>query len=583
MSFSYSAESIENLKNQIDIVDVVGQVVTLKRSGASLKGLCPFHNEKTASFFVSESRQHYTCFGCGASGDVISFVQKYYNMDFVEALEKLAEQYGIEMKRTGREDNRGEYYEINRLAARFFYDSFTQQANTGYAYMKRRGIAPNTLKKFGIGYADGGWDSCLKYLRSKGVEEKKLQVLGLVSVGKGHSYDKFRERVMFPIINTGGKVIGFGGRAIRSDDEPKYLNSPESIVFQKKNNLYALNTARQAAGKAGYLILVEGYMDVISLYQSGIHNVAASLGTALTENQARLIRRYVKDVVLSYDADKAGRAAALRGIEVLRKEGIKVRVLHVTDGKDPDEYIKKNGKDAFLKLVEGALPYGDYKLESAKMNYDLSTDQGRIDYMKAAVDMLADMTPIEQEVYKQKLAKDLTIGESAIDRELAMRAGRKPSQPERRRRHAEEEDGPVISLTPVEKTLLVLAVTDADFVEKVAEHQELLPSPLSARVLEILRKNDPDEQIKRDDLFDALRENERTALQEALANIVLGADHEGVYQDCLRTGRKELLKRQEEEIKWKIQTAEQGDVSDQVIRELTGDLMRIQDEIRKCR
>ena len=578
MSFSFSAESIENLKNQIDIVDVVGQVVQLKRAGANHKGLCPFHNEKTASFFVSESRQYYTCFGCGESGDVISFVQKYYNMDFVEAVEKLAEQYGIEMKKTARDDSRTEYYEINRLAARYFYDAFTSRANTGYAYMKNRGISPNTLKKFGIGYADGEWDSLFRYLRSKGIEEKKLQELGLVSPGKTHSYDKFRERVMFPIINTGGKVIGFGGRAIRSDDNPKYLNSPESLVFQKKNNLYALNTARQAAGKAGYLILVEGYMDVISLYQSGIQNVAASLGTALTENQAKLIHRYVKDVVLSYDADKAGRAAALRGIEILRKEGIKVRVLHVTDGKDPDEYIKKNGKDAFLKLVDGALPYGDYKLESARLRFDLTKDQGRIDYMKAAIDMLADMSPIEQEVYKQKLSRELSIAESALDRELAMRTGRRP-QTEVRRRENPEEEILQISLSPVEKTLLVLAVTDEDYIMRIRENRDLMPSELAAHVLDTLPE-EPDGPIRREEVFDALTENEREVLQKAISEVALGSDHERVFRECVERGRTDLLNKREKEILMRLAMADEAGNNDQVIRDLTNELMQIQKQIR---
>ena len=283
MGFSIASESIENLKSQIDILDVVGQVVDMKRTGANYKGLCPFHQEKTPSFYVSESRQYFTCFGCGASGDVISFVEKYYNMEFPEAVEKLADQYGIELKKSGGGEDRSEYYEINRLAAKFFYESFTGKPNRGYSYMKNRGITPRILKKFGIGYADEQWDSLYQYLRSQNVPEDKMEELGLISRGRnGKYYDRFRSRVMFPIINTGGKVIGFGGRAISSEDNPKYLNSPESRVFQKKNNLYALNTARQAGGKEGYIILVEGYMDAISLYQSGIHNVAASLGTALT-------------------------------------------------------------------------------------------------------------------------------------------------------------------------------------------------------------------------------------------------------------------------------------------------------------
>ncbi|MFR7991313.1 MAG: DNA primase, partial [Anaerovoracaceae bacterium] len=373
----FSNQTIESLKNQVNIIDIVGRCVPLKRAGSNYKGVCPFHSEKTPSFVVSEQKQIFTCFGCGASGDVIEFVQRYYNLDFNEAIEKIAGEYGITLEKNAYNDRREIYYKVNKMAAGFFYRAFTERANKGYAYMKRRGISPAVLKKFGIGYADEQWDSLFRYLQSQGVDKKIILELGLASESRGKCYDKFRDRVIFPIINTAGKVIGFGGRAIDGRDNPKYLNSPESRIFQKKNNLYGLNISRQSAGKAGYIILVEGYMDVIALYQSGVENVAASLGTALTENQAKLIKRYTKDVVLSYDADGAGRAAALRGIEILKSEDCKVKVLHVDDGKDPDEYIKKNGKEAFLQLVQGALPYADYKLESAKTGFDLNSDEGK--------------------------------------------------------------------------------------------------------------------------------------------------------------------------------------------------------------
>ncbi len=579
MGFSIASESIENLKSQIDILDVVGQVVDMKRTGANYKGLCPFHQEKTPSFYVSESRQYFTCFGCGASGDVISFVEKYYNMEFPEAVEKLADQYGIELKKSGGGEDRSEYYEINRLAAKFFYESFTGKPNRGYSYMKNRGITPRILKKFGIGYADEQWDSLYQYLRSQNVPEDKMEELGLISRGRnGKYYDRFRSRVMFPIINTGGKVIGFGGRAISSEDNPKYLNSPESRVFQKKNNLYALNTARQAGGKEGYIILVEGYMDAISLYQSGIHNVAASLGTALTENQAKLLQRYVKDVVLSYDADRAGRAAALRGIEILRKEGSKVRVLHVTDGKDPDEYVKKNGRDAFLKLIDGALPYGDYKLESARIGYDLETDQGRIDYMNRAMDIVADMTPIEQEVYKQKLSRELGIAEGALDRELEKRiTGNRNAPPERRTERPQEEEQ--ISVTPLERTMLKLVMTDEDYIPRVLSARNLLTSPLAEHVMDALSGIRPGQDfVNKEAVIDSLSEPEGQALRDILDEEVLDPDHGRVFRDLLNSAEKEDLNRREKEILLKLSMAEEADNNDEMIRQLTEELMMIQKE-----
>jgi len=312
--------TIEEIKSRCNIVDIVGRVVPLKRTGANHKGLCPFHNEKTPSFVVSEAKQRFTCFGCGATGDTIEFIQKYYNLEFSEAVEKLAAECGVvietDFKKSEKKDLQ---YQINREAATYFYKAFREKANPAATYMQKRGITPEVLNLFGIGYADGEWDSLYQHLKSKGYDEDKLLDLGLISESKGKYYDKFRSRVIFPIISTGGKVIGFGGRSL-GDDMPKYLNSQESSVFQKKNNLYALNLTKQEIGKSGYGILVEGYMDVISLYQYGVRNVAASLGTALTENQARLLKRYTGQVVLSYDADEAGKTPRCEGWKFCTKK-----------------------------------------------------------------------------------------------------------------------------------------------------------------------------------------------------------------------------------------------------------------------
>ena len=340
MSFSFSKEAIEELKNQIDIVDVIGRSVELKRAGANYKGLCPFHNEKTPSFIVSPQKQIFTCFGgCGASGDVVTFVKRYYNLDFNEAVEKLADEYGIEIQKNSHKDDREKYYEVNREAARLFYRNLTEKKNPGYTYMQRRGIQDSTIKKFGLGYAEDSWNNLYDDFKKKGTDEKILIELGLISKKGDRCYDKFRNRVIFPIINTAGKVIGFGGRALDNEAMPKYLNSPENKVFQKKNNLYALNSTRQDIGKEGSAIIVEGYMDAISLYQNGVRNVAASLGTALTENQAKLINRYTKNVILSYDADAAGQKAALRGIEVLRGENCKVKAIREAESYDGPSLI----------------------------------------------------------------------------------------------------------------------------------------------------------------------------------------------------------------------------------------------------
>ena len=394
--------------------------------------------------------------------------------------------------------------------------------------MKKRGIRPEILKKFGIGYADENWDSLYRYLKSHGVDDKKMLDLSLISSKSGKCYDRFRNRVMFPIINTAGKVIGFGGRAISGDDTPKYLNSSESKIFRKKNNLYALNVARQAAGKKGNMILVEGYMDVISLFQSGIENVAASLGTALTENQARLLKRHVNEVVLSYDADAAGRKAALRGIEILRNENVKVRVLHVTDGKDPDEYIKNNGKEAFVELAKTAIPYAEYKLESAKEGFDLGNDEDRLEYLNQAIGILAKLTPIEREIYKKKVSKETGIAESAIERELDRTAttGKTVKEPGSKRRNfpeahgagRDEKNGAVSSL---ERVLIKLALTDDVYIDKIMNEPGLVRSAFLNRVLTAAKKSFGRKRfIEMEDVMAMLEDEDGMNLQDILSSTV---------------------------------------------------------------
>ena len=575
MSFSYSNSSIENLKDQIDIVNVIGQVVQLKKAGANFKGLCPFHNEKTPSFVVSGTKQYFTCFGCGASGDVIEFVKRYYNLEFGEAVEKLANEYGITMERSSYDDKRTKYYEVNKMAATFFYDCFTKTANKGYSYMKKRGITPQVLKKFGIGYADEKWDSLYKYLKSKGVDDNMMLELGLISQSKGKCYDRFRNRVIFPIINTSGKVIGFGGRAIEPDDNPKYLNSPESKVFQKKNNLFGLNISRQSAGKEGYIIIVEGYMDAISLYQSGITNVAASLGTALTDNQAKLVHRYTKEVILSYDADNAGRAAALRGIDILRNAGCKVRVLHVTDGKDPDEFVKKNGKPAFLKLVEGAMPYGDYKLDAAKIGFDLATDEGKIDYMKAAVGIISTMSPIEQEVYKKKLSRELNVSEVALDKEISGKSSM-PQANKPERRGEDEESVEDIELSPLEKTLIKLMLINDEYVLKLAEHKDIFQSPLANKVFQ-LAKSEKEEKNSVDVtmLLDNLAVEDAGRIQDVLENVLIDPNQDRVFDDCISSWQTESLAKREHELIVQLSMAD-DESNESRVKELTDELIEVQ-------
>ncbi len=577
---SFTARSISNLKEQVNIVDIVSRAVPLKRAGSNYKGVCPFHSEKTPSFVVSEQKQIFTCFGCGASGDAIEFVKRFYNLDFNEAVEKIAGEYGIELeKRSGYGEDLDIYYKINQEAARFFYRAFTERANKGYAYMKKREIRPEILKKFGIGYADEKWDSLYTYLTGKGFDKKLLVELGLVSENNGRCYDKFRNRVMFPIINTSGKVIGFGGRAIDPNDNPKYLNSPESKVFRKKNNLYGLNLTRSDASKEGFIILVEGYMDTIGLYQGGVTNVAASLGTALTENQARLIKRYTKDVVLSYDADNAGRSAALRGMDILRDEGCRVRVMHVTNGKDPDEYIKKEGRKGFLQLVENALPYADYKIENAKQGYDLTKEEDKIACLKKIAEVLSTLGPVEQDIYIRKVARDIDVSESALRMEIG---GQSTPAEAPRRAVRTEEQAPEEELSSVEKDLIRLLTRNESYVEELDWHPEVLTTDIGRRIADTISEDVAEHgSLDINRVEDVLDDRDRAAFVQILETIPAVGDEQKIWDDCLNRSQIEALRAEEQRILNIFSLAEDGGGEEQ--QELLRRLMQIQEDIEKMK
>jgi len=546
---------VDEIKSRCNIVDVIGRHVPLKKTGSNYKGVCPFHNEKTPSFVVSETKQIFTCFGCGATGDVIEFVQRYHNMDFPGAVEKLAGEFGIEIKNANfqGERERTALYELNREAAAFFYRAFTSGPNPGYEYMKKRGLEPATLRKFGIGYADGEWDSLYQYFIGKGADPKVLLELGLISYSNGKYYDKYRDRVIFPIINTRGKVIGFGGRTL-GDGTPKYLNSPESPVFLKKNNLYGLNLTRQDINKENYVILVEGYMDVISLYQHGVRNVSASLGTALTENQAAMLKRYTDNVILSYDSDAAGQAATLRGMDILHKTGCKVKVLHVTDGKDPDEFIKKNGREEFLKLVQNAMPFADYKIHLLKQRLDLSTTEGSVEFLQETAKVLRELSPVEADIYIKKIAGETKISEGAIRLEIngnnnTENARNSNPLPFRDAGRGQPREGrPAGAGSVIEKYLIKLMLLKSSYVPRVKPYDWVFRSPSAFKIYELIRSvYKDDEEIDRKKVEDSLDAEDNRFLQDIIDNIQLADKDEQVFQDCiLRIEAARLAKREQE-------------------------------------
>eukprot|EP00831_Metopus_contortus_P025097 TRINITY_DN21722_c0_g1_i4.p1 TRINITY_DN21722_c0_g1~~TRINITY_DN21722_c0_g1_i4.p1 ORF type:complete len:470 (-),score=70.89 TRINITY_DN21722_c0_g1_i4:51-1460(-) len=355
-SLQIPQELIEKIKEQSDIVEIISEEVRLEKRGRNYIGLCPFHNDKNPSFTVSQDKQIYKCFSCGEAGNVLTFVMKYKKLNFLEAIKYLADKANIPLDVGSKENSivsvkKQLIYKINVEAARYFFMNL-QKINHMKDYFFNRGIKEETIKRFGLGYSLDNWNNLLKFLKSKGYKDDIILQSGLVikSEKKGNLYDRFRNRVMFPVFNVKGDVIGFGGRVL-DDSKPKYLNSPETVVFKKGINLYGLNFAVKNNLKEDYIIIVEGYMDLIALHQAGITNVVASLGTALTINQARLLKRYVNKVIISYDADIAGQTATLRGLEILRNAGFDVKVLTVPEGKDPDEFVRNNGKEAFLRLI----------------------------------------------------------------------------------------------------------------------------------------------------------------------------------------------------------------------------------------
>lgn len=410
---------IEKIKEQNDIVDIISENVRLKKSGRNYTGLCPFHNDKSPSFSVSSDKQIYKCFSCGEAGNVITFVMKYKRLTFLEAAKFLADKANIPLEIAGHENNKVSrkkelLYKVNVDAARYYFASL-QKNKTAKEYFLKRGIKEETIKRFGLGYAQDSWKGIINYLRTKGYKNDLLLEAGLISNNEktGNVYDRFRNRVMFPVFDVKGKVIGFGGRVL-DDSKPKYLNSPETMIFQKGINLYGLNFAVKNGLQEDYIIIVEGYMDLIALHQSGITNVVASLGTALTVNQARLLKRYVSNVIISYDADLAGQTATLRGLEILRNAGFDVKVLTVPEGKDPDEFVRNNGKEAFLRLAKDSLPLIEYRIKKVSEGINLKDGSELVKYGEKFADILVDLNPVEKDVYIKKISEETSIKEQAL-------------------------------------------------------------------------------------------------------------------------------------------------------------------------
>ena len=449
---------LDELVARNPIEDVVGQYVSLKRSGANLFGLCPFHGEKTASFSVSPDKGIYYCFGCHKGGGVVNFMMEVEGLSYPDAVRSLAKRAGMEVPEDAQYQSRYRQQErlwaLHKEAARFFHSQlYAPVGKAALEYAFGRGMSKSILTAFGVGYAPDSWDSLVKAMKAKGYTEEELKESGLVTVSKknGNLFDRFRDRLMFPIIDVRGNVIGFGGRIIKNDsDAAKYLNSPETLIFNKRKNLFGLNLAKKT--KQGCLILVEGNIDVVSLHQYGFDNAVASLGTSLTDEQAALLTRYTDQVVLIYDGDKAGQNATQRAIPILEKAGLQVKVLQIRDAKDPDEFLKKFGADRFRLLLEESSNRVEYQLDAIRRKYDLREDDQRVKFIAEAAEFLSTLgSAVQREVYGHRAADEAKISYDAMKLEVSKAFKRRMA---RERKKQEKLDmAPAQALQPKSRTI----------------------------------------------------------------------------------------------------------------------------------
>ena len=483
-----SPQFIQELQDKLDIETVIGAQVDLKRRGKTLVGLCPFHNEKTPSFTVYPDTRSFYCFGCGAGGDIITFVRRMENLDYVEAVRTLAQQAGLPMPEDGYDDSlfrqRQRLLAANRAAARFFNAQLNApEHRAALDYFLRRGLTPNTIRHFGLGYAPDDWRQLTDHLKAQGFTAQELVLANLArrsdKNGRTSYYDNFRNRVMFPIIDLQGNVIAFGGR-VMDDSKPKYINTADTPVYKKSNGVFALNFAKNS--NENRLILVEGYMDVIALHQAGFTNAIACLGTAFTSEQANLLSRYADEILICYDNDEAGRKATRRALEVLGRTGLKLLVVQMEGGKDADEIIRTHGRERFADLIRGAANRTEYRLLRERENHNLLTDDGKLRFLTAAAAILADCGEIEQELYAARLSNEFGVSVESIKAQIRSARGRLRRQEEKEKkqkqmelmtRSAEDQNNPErkthLRQARAEETLLASFFRNPDFYHKLKE------------------------------------------------------------------------------------------------------------------
>ena len=555
---AFPASFIDELVARNPIEDVVGQHVSLKRAGANMFGLCPFHGEKTASFSVAPDKGIYYCFGCHKGGGVINFQMEVEGMSYPDAVRALAKRVGMEVPEDEQYQSRYRQQErlwaLHKEAARFFHAQlYSPVGKHALDYALGRGMSRGILTTFGVGYAPDSWDSLVKAMRAKGYTDEELKESGLVTVSQknGNLFDRFRDRLMFPIIDVRGNVIAFGGRILKSDSEAaKYLNSPESPIFNKRKNLFGLNLAKKS--KENSLILVEGNIDVVALHQYGFDNAVASLGTSLTEEQAALITRYAEQVILIYDGDKAGQNATQRAIPILEKAGLQVKVLQLHDAKDPDEFLKKFGADKFKLLLEGSSNRVEYQINAILRKYDIRIDDQKVKFLQEAADLISGLSSsVQREVYSHRVAEAAKISDAAMRMEVERAFKRRIS---RQKKQQEKIDlAPAKALQPKSRTIrydnMKSAMAEENILSQIlrepamlAQAKDLKPEHFSSELLgrvygQLLQRSQQGLEVSLSVLADLT--GEEMSHITGIFQRQQGPVSEQAFADCIRTVRSE--------------------------------------------
>ena len=566
LAMRFTDDFIDRLRDSNDIESVISSYIELRRRGRNLVGLCPFHNEKTPSFTVYPETSSYYCFGCGAGGDVVGFIRNIENLDYVEAIKFLADRAGIKMPDANYDDTtanlRRRIYEANREAARFFHETlFTEQGKPQLDYLLRRNVPAKMIKHFGLGAAPDDWHALENHLKSKGFTRAELVAANLLRSsekdGKKYYYDAFRAKVMYPVIDLRGNVVAFGGRVL-DNSKPKYINTSDTLVYKKSNELFALNFAKN--GNDRKIILCEGYMDVIALHSAGFTNAVAGLGTALTPEQVSLISRYADEVALCYDSDEAGQKAVRAALALFSKTGVRVKVIRLEGGKDPDEIIRVHGKEMFAKLLNGANNDTEYKLSVLREKYIVETADGKMNFLREASKYLATTDSLERDIYAMKLADELNVSKDAIlnqiksfaKKEYYNKAKAELSNAQKQVQNIEKAIDPQrvknMRLAKAEDIILISLMNNAAFYKSLKDKlsDDLFFTSVNKKLYSVISSRiENGEKVDISHVSQYLTNEETGAVAKLLANQSMVSNTIAECQDCITVLEDEKKKREQ--------------------------------------